>query len=386
MDPADPRDAPRQPWRLGARGDRWLDAGIVLVLLLPAPLYLFGYPVVSAGLVAAQAVPLWWRRRHPDAVFAAVAAASALQALLIDTPLHTQVAFPVALYSVARYSSARAGLVAAGVGLAAAAVASADWIVGFDGDLTVRNFLSYFLTVCAFVVTAWALGTLGRTRRAYVDALVERGDRIRHEAEQQVALAASDERARIAREMHDVVAHGLTVIVVQADGARYAAARDPEVATETLARIAGTGREALTDMRQLLGLLRSDEASARSPLPGLDDLPALVREGEVVDADLRGLDRPVPVAVGLTTYRLVQEALTNVRKHAGPGAHAQVAVRVDATTVVVEVVDDGRGAAAEDAGGLGLVGMRERVDVHGGTLVTGPRPGGGFGVRATIPL
>ena len=154
------------------------------------------------------------------------------------------------------------------VGLAAAAVASADWIVGFDGDLTVRNFLSYFLTVCAFVVTAWALGTLGRTRRAYVDALVERGDRIRHEAEQQVALAASDERARIAREMHDVVAHGLSVIVVQADGARYAAARDPEVATETLAPIAGTGREALTDMRRLLGLLRSDEASARSPLPG----------------------------------------------------------------------------------------------------------------------
>lgn len=376
------RDDVRQPWRLGAAGKRWFDVALVAVLVLPAPLYLLVDMPAGAFLVVLQAGPLLWRRTHPVAVFAAVAAASALQVPLMDTPIHTQLAFPVAVYSAARFSTGAQGLLALAVGELAAVVSSVDWIVGYDGALTPRTFLPYFLTSSAFVVTGWALGTLGRTRAAYVDALVERGERIRHEAEQQVALAASDERARIAREMHDVVAHGLTVMVVQADGARYAAQHDPGVATETLARIAATGREALTDMRQLLGLLRADEATGRSPLPGLADLPGLLAD---TDAELTGIDREVPVAVGLTAYRVTQEALTNVRKHAGPGARARVWVRVE-DDLLVEVVDDGRGAAAPDGGGHGLVGMRERVDVHGGTLVTGPRPGGGYGVRATIPL
>ena len=365
-----------------------MDVALVVLLVVPAPLYAVAGEPAGVLLVPLQAVPLLWRRTHPDLVLAAVVAASALQVPLTAYPIHTQVAFPVAVYSAARFSTATAGWVALAVGEVAAAVAAADWIVGLGGDLQPKAYGSYVLTVSAFVVTAWALGTLGRTRAAYVDALVERGERIARDAEQRVALAAADERARIAREMHDVVAHGLSVIVVQADGARYAAQHDPRVAVDALERIAGTGREALTDMRQLLGLLRADD-TGRAPLPGLADLAALVDDEPTADGDLTGLERPVPTAVGLTAYRVVQEALTNVRKHAGPGARARVAVTVK-DEVAIEVVDDGRGAATPgglgEPAGHGLVGMRERLDVHGGTLVAGPRPGGGFGVRATIPL
>ncbi|MFB9311456.1 sensor histidine kinase [Nocardioides plantarum] len=383
-----PPDGVLQPWRLGARGERWLDIGIVVSLLLFAPLYLIAGVRLALPLAVLQLAPLLWRRTHPGRAFAGVALASALQVVLLDTPIHSQVAFPIAVYSLARFGDQRSGLVALAVGECAAVVASVDWITGFDGDLTVRTFLPYFLTMSAFVVTAWALGTLGRTRAAYVAALVDRAERIRVEAEQQVTLAAVSERARIAREMHDVVAHGLTVMVVQADGARYAAARDPRVATETLERIAATGREALTDMRQLLGLLRADEMTGRHPLPGLVDLPALLDDAEThgtVERDLQGLDREVPTAVALTTYRVVQEALTNVRKHAGPHARTHVAVAVT-DRVAIDVVDDGRGAASPPSGGHGLTGMRERLDVHGGTLTVGPRTGGGFTVSATIPL
>ncbi len=384
-------DGVRQPWRLGPRGERWFDVALVVVLLLPAPLYVVVGHHAWALLTVLQVVPLLWRRTRPGAVFAAVALASALQVPLLDTPIHAQAAFPVAVYSAARFSTRWTGLVVLAVGEVAAVVATADWTSAFDPEPTVRAALPYVLTLSAFVVTAWALGTLGRTRAAYVAALLDRGERIRLEAEQQVALAAAAERARIAREMHDVVAHGLTVMVVQADGARYAAAHDPGVAATTLERIAATGREALTDMRQLLGLLRSEETVGRNPLPGLADLTGLLDEAAAhrdVTTDLQGLEQSVPTAVGLTTYRVVQEALTNVRKHAGPGATARVTVVVD-DAVSIEVVDDGRGAAAPTApGGVGhgLLGMRERVDVHGGTLRTGPRPGGGFAVSARIPL
>lgn len=373
-------------WRLGPRGQRCFDAllaGTIVLLTLSAPLSGVG----TVGTIAAfgQAVPLFWRRHHPDAVFAVVAVASALQALTVETPLVSQLAFPVAVYSVARFSSLVRGLVAMGVGLCAAVVSAVVWIRGFDGEVTGGNVLAYAITTGTIVVTAWALGALARTRRAYVDALVERGERLEREAAQQVALAASDERARIAREMHDVVAHGLSMIVVQADGARYAARRDPEVATTALEAIAATGRESLTEMRRMLGLLRSGEGTELRPQPGLADLAGLV-VGEDVEAVLPDPATPVPDGTALTAYRVVQEALTNVRRHAGPGARVQVRVSV-ADEVAVLVEDDGRGAAAANDGhGLGLAGMRERVAVHGGTVEAGPRAGGGWRVAARIPL
>lgn len=392
----DPLHAPRQPWRLAARGQRWFDRALVAVLLLPVPLMgLSGLSGRTVAFTLVELLPLLWRRTHPVAAFAAVAVASAAQAVLLDTPTWGQVAFPVATYSVARYARPAASWVALAVGLCGAFAATWSWLAPLpDGQRS--GAVSYVVTIAVIEIAAWALGTLGRTREAYVAALVERSERIEHEAAQRVALAATEERTRIAREMHDVVAHGLSVIVVQADGGRYAAEHDPAVATRTLETVAATGREALTEMRRLLGLLRTDGATGTRPQPHLDDIAVLVAEaqevartagdGTRIEAHLPPPGRPVPPGVALTAYRVVQEALSNVRKHAGPGVTVRIEVSVG-TAVEVVVEDDGRGAASLDDGrGLGLVGMRERVEVHDGELCAGPRPGGGFRVSARLPL
>jgi len=382
-------DPERAPWRLTERQRGWFDVALALGLLLPVPLLGVSVGLASAAFALLEVAPLAWRRHRPVAVFAAVAAASALQAVLLDEPTWGQVAFPVATYSIARYSRWLPAAVALGVGFCGAAVASYVWMSGY-GDLGVRAYLAYVFFIGAIVATAWALGSLGRTRAAYVATLVERAEQIRREAEQQVELAATEERARIAREMHDVVAHGLSVIVVQADGARYAAAQDPAVAARTLETVAATGREALTEMRRMLGLLRSGDGAELRPQPRLADLGLLVEESRAAGMRLAArvpADLPdVPDGVALTAYRVAQEALSNVRKHAGPGVRTSLELRVGEMVEVV-VEDDGRGASAVDDGrGLGLVGMRERVAVHGGSVVAGPRAGGGFRVCARVPL
>jgi signal transduction histidine kinase len=375
----------RLPWRLGPRGKRWFDRVLAAGLLLPVLFFpLAGYDWTWTLLGLAQLTPLFWRRAHAVPVFLAVAGAHAVQAVLLDHTLYSQVALPVALYSVARFSTARAGIGALAVSLVGAVIAAFRWLVGYLGEVTAWGFWAYWMPTTAIVLTAWALGTLGRVRRAYIDGLVERGQRIEREAAQQAELAARDERARIAREMHDVVAHGLTVMVVQADGARYAAAQDPAVAERTLEAISATGRGALADMRRLLGLLRSDDTGT-APAPRLTEIADLVTEVPGVASDLRDLDAEVSPGVALTAYRVVQESLTNVRKHAGPDARARVSVLVT-DDVRITVEDDGRGAAApDDDRGHGLRGMRERVAVHDGELEAGPRPGGGFRVTARIP-
>jgi signal transduction histidine kinase len=378
----------RQPWRLGPRGEIWFDLGLTAFLLLPVPVYLF-VDAAAGVLMLAQIAPLALRRRHPVAVFAVIAAASGVQALALDEPLWSQVAFPIAVYSVARYAAPAWGFAAVTVGLAGAVVASVDWLRGFGPEaLTPSAVTAYVASIATMVVAAWALGALGRTRQAYVDALVERGERLEREAAQQAELAAVEERNRIAREMHDVVAHGLTTIVVQADGARHAGAHDPATATTALGTIAGTGREALAELRRMLGLLRSEDAT-RHPQPRLPDLTSLIEDARAAGTEVRAdLPEPLPAVsdgVALTAYRIVQEALSNVRKHAGPGAVAEVRMGAD-PDLTVEVVDDGRGAAASyDGRGLGLTGMAERVAAHGGELEVGARQGGGFRVCARIP-
>jgi signal transduction histidine kinase len=386
---------PALRWQLGARGRRWFDVLLVLVLLLPTLRYAAIHRPLPGALSVLEILPLTIRRPRPVETFAAVAVVTGAQALLLDIPTWGQVAFPVATYSLARFAGGRLAQLGLGVGLVASVVASVVWLAGYDAHTLRSSLVPYFLTISAIVVTSWTLGTLGRTREAYVDAVLERGERIEREAAHRIELAASEERARIAREMHDVVAHGLSVIVVQADGARYAAERDPAVATATLATVSETGRAALTEMRRLLGLLRSGDATGLGPQPGLAEVKSLVDEaraaGTEVEADLTAGD-DVPDGAALTAYRVVQEALSNVRKHAGPGAAARVRVAVRGDHLVVEIADDGRGAASatspdhEHGPGLGLLGMRERVSVHDGTLETGPRPGGGFAVRARIPL
>lgn len=380
----------RQPWRLSERGERWLDRGLAGFLVAPL---LFGYPLdaftldyLVLGLI--QTVPLFWRRHHPVAVAMVVAAGSLAQLPLTELPFWGQLAAPVAIYSVARFSTARWGYAVLALGLLGSALGPLDW---FEDFLVSRSaVISYIFTVAAIVFASWALGTLRRTRAAYVVSLVERGERLEREAVQQAQLAAQDERARIAREMHDVVAHGLSVIVVQADGARYAAEKDPHVAAEALGTISETGRESLTEMRRMLGLLRAEGGSGTTPQPGLADLRYLVEEaqagGMALEADLPD---PLPAlsdGSALTVYRIAQEALTNVRKHAGPAATVRLALTHEAREVCLEVTDDGRGAASiNDGQGLGLVGMRERVAVHDGSFAAGPAPGGGFTVSARIP-
>ena len=380
----------QHPWRLGPRARRWLDLSVIggLVVLGTFGHLASGEPV-AAIFTAAELVPLLWRRTHAWGVFLAVATASALQAVVYHEPVVGQLAFPVAVYAVARWSPRWQGVAALLVGYAASLVAAIRWTLGFGGDITAGTIGPYAVTIGALVTTAWALGFAAQEREKYVASLVARAEQAERMAEREVELAARDERSRIAREMHDVVAHGLSVIVVQADGARYAAAKDPAVAVGTLETISAAGREALTEMRRLLGLLREGDTGV-APQPGLGDVRHLVEEartaGMRVTADLPDPVPEVPDGVALAAYRIVQEALTNVRKHAGPDA--SVEVRVTAGRVIaIDVRDDGRGAAAgADGRGLGLVGMRERAAVHGGTLEAGPAPGGGFAVSARLPL
>ena len=385
-----PTRTDQTPWRLGPRGQRWLDRLLVAGLLLLAVGHLLSEQVLSSVFTVLEVLPLLWRRRHAWGAFLAVALASAGQAVAVAEPTIGQLAFPIAVYSVARWSPRWQGITALLVAYCGAVVASARWMYGFGaGELTVANLVPYIVSIGAIVTAAWALGFAAQEREKYVASLVARAEQAERMAEREVELAARDERSRIAREMHDVVAHGLSVIVVQADGARYAAVKDPHVAVDTLETISTTGRGALTEMRRLLGLLRDGDTGV-APQPSLGDVRHLVDEarsaGTRVEADLPETMPDVSDGVGLAAYRIVQEALTNVRKHAGPAATVHVRVAVG-REVEVEVRDDGRGAAAESDGhGLGLVGMRERASVHGGTLGAGPAPGGGFAVSARLPV
>ena len=383
----------RAPWRPGPRLRLLLD--VVPVGLLALSVIVTGFAAgylewIVLGL--AQTLPLVFRRTRPVTVYAVVAAASAAQALSVDIPLVSQLAYPVALYNLARHRGPVAGGVGLLVGLAGAVVAAIAWTEGYRPDYVqprVSDYVPYAFTIGAIVVVAWALGTVSRVREAYVAAILEQGERRVVEAEQRVLLAAGSERARIAREMHDVVAHGLSVIVVQADGARYAAAKDPDVAVRTLETVAATGRASLSDMRRLLGLLRTGEEAERAPQPGLRDLPDLIdlarRSGTRVTAQLPPDDVALPEGEGLTVYRIVQEALTNVRKHAGPDASVAITVHAG-DEVDVTVSDTGTGgrplSPGEDERGLGLLGMGERVAVHGGEVTAGPGVDGGWVVRA----
>ncbi|MFI5626681.1 sensor histidine kinase [Nocardioides sp. NPDC051685] len=403
-----------RPWRLGPRGRWWFDVLLAGTLFLIIPFYavqvlLDGNAardvdstshVADLVLVVLQLVPLLWRRRHPVIVYAIVAGACGLQVLLIDYPLVSQVSFPIAVYSVARYARPRWGLAALAVGLLGSVLGTHDWLSAVDAatngavqdDINWSTYVPVVLSLATFPVAAWALGALARTRAAYVESLIQRNEQLRREAEQRAELGATQERARIAREMHDVVAHGLSVIVVQADGARYAAEQDPALAPKALETVAQTARAALAEMRQLLGLLRDGDALTR-PQPRLGDIATLVEEtragGMQLAATLPEPGLAVPEGVALTAFRVVQESLSNVRKHAGPGAAATVTVTAVGDSLEIEVTDDGRGAAADatgESGGLGLVGMQERISAHNGTLETGPATGGGFRVYARMPL
>ena len=236
---------------------------------------------------------------------------------------------------------------------------------------------SDYVFTAAVCGVAWLAGYA--LRRRHVQAA----------ADHRAALAA--ERARIARELHDIVAHGLSVIAIQSDAAEQALARDPALVGEPLRAIRATAQDALAEMRRLVGLLRVDDDSGPlQPQPGVRQLDVLTEEvraaGVRVELDLAGEATALPPGLDLVVYRIVQEALTNVGRHAGPAATVRVSARVGERDVRVEVVDDGTPAEPPRAGGHGLLGLRERVTLYGGDFEAGPLPGGGFHVRASLPV
>lgn len=343
-----------------------------------------GLPAAVA-LTAALALPLVWRRRAPVTVFGAVAAAAFVQ-WLTDVQLPADIALLVALYTVAATADRRATLAAAAVAEAGALLACLRWAT--DGA-----FLTPFVAVTATVVAAAVLGLNVRTTRAYLAALEERAAHLEHQQDQQARLAVAEERTRITREMHDIVTHNLSVMVALTDAARYAQHRSPDRATAAMLQISETGRQALTDMRRTLGILRTDEPDAqRHPLPGIAQLETLADQmgaaGLPTRVEVEGSHSHVPATAQLTVYRLVQEALTNTFKHTPAGTRATVRIRCSAGTVTVDVTDSGPcppppGAAPS---GHGIPGMRERSAAYGGTLEAGPLPGGGWGVRTRLFL
>ncbi|MFJ9079089.1 sensor histidine kinase [Streptomyces sp. NPDC102278] len=305
----------------------------------------------------------------------------------------------IILYTVAASAdvSRRLSRAAFGIGLTASPLYFLRFHV--DRGATTDNVIGTLFAVVPFAL-AWVLGDSVRTRRAYYAQLVERNQRLEKEREAQAKAAVTTERARIARELHDVVAHNVSVMVVQADGAAYVMDVAPEQAKEALQTISGTGRQALAEMRRLLGVLRTGEPQESEdyvPQPDVEQIEVLVEQvraaGLTVDFEVEGSPRRLPSGVELTAYRIVQEALTNTRKHGGPEASASVRLVYFDDGLGLLVEDDGRGAAHElyedggaDGAGHGLIGMRERIGMVGGTLDAGPRPGGGFRISALLPL
>jgi signal transduction histidine kinase len=352
---------------------------------LPRGRFALGY-----GLVLLHTLPLAGRRRFPGAVLALVVASGLAGAALGLPPFFEGPAILVAVYSVAAYGRrwvSLAGLAVAELGLAALQLTPFEF-AEIEGLAPVGSM--------GILAAAWLLGHFAHNYRAYAAGLEERTAELERAREELARRAVTEERLRLARELHDVVAHAMSVIAVQSGvGAHVADSRPGEVG-KALAAIETTSRAALTELRRLLGVLRQDgdPQASLAPVPGLANLDVLLAEmaeaGLAVRLRVEGAPAPLPAGVDLSAYRIVQEALTNVVKHAGP-ARARVVVGYRDQDVTVEVTDDGRGAvnSASDGRvgtGHGLIGMRERVQVFGGDLQTGPRPGGGFRVAARLPL
>ncbi|WP_328449752.1 sensor histidine kinase [Streptomyces sp. NBC_00386] len=336
------------------------------------------------------------RRRMPEKMLI-LAVAAGLAQLVLDVPSAAEdFAMLVIIYTVAADGARWASRLALIGGLCAGTLSQLRWPTEASGPGGV--FMAIFQTV-PFAL-AWVLGDSIRTRRAYFAQLEERAARLEKEREAQAKVAVAAERARIARELHDVVAHNVSVMVVQADGAAYVMDTAPDQARKALETISGTGRQALAEMRRLLGVLRTgehQEGGEYVPQPDVEQLDDLIEQcrtsGLPVDFKVEGTPRPLPSGVELTAYRIVQEALTNTRKHGGPNAGASVRLVYFDDGLGLLVEDDGKGAPHElyeeggaDGQGHGLIGMRERVGMVGGTLDAGPRPGGGFRISALLPL
>jgi signal transduction histidine kinase len=389
------RTTARSELRLGSlrwnqdRADALMAVALATLAICTVTFYYHRLDLVSGPLLLLQTLPVAVRRRDPLRVLYVTGSAITVYSLLGYPESNGFLGVFVAFYTVAAHEPRRIATLAAiitagGVLVSFAAYAAFQPSQGWTEDLT-GAFLSFAL--------AWLIGDNLRVRRAYTRELEERAVQLEREHEEQAALAVSQERARIARELHDVVAHHVSVMVVQAAAARRVAATDPAAALEAIGAVETAGRTALAEMRRMLDVLRTDEAGV-GPQPGLADLDRLVEQvreaGLPVQLAIEGSPHILPVGMDLAAYRIVQEALTNAVKHAGK-ATARVTVRYLLRELELDVVDDGRGAAAPllagkvDGAGQGLVGMRERVALYGGEIQTGPVFPGGYRVHVRLP-
>jgi signal transduction histidine kinase len=344
----------------------------------------------SYGFVLAQTLPLALRRMRPIPVLAIVVGAFFFDRMLDYPSSIASVGVPFAFHSLGSQLSRRRSL-QIGIPFAAFLVAFTSMGVYYSESVD----WSTVVVIGILTLAPLLLGREVNERRRYLTELEERADRLELEREEKARAAVREERARIARELHDVVAHEMTVMTVQAAGARRVLNSNPAQAAEALTAIESAGHDALTEMRRLLGLLRQDQDDgALGPQPGLGRLETLVEQmeeaGLPVELEIEGEVAALPAGIDLNAYRIIQESLTNSLKHGGPNTRASVFVRYQPKNLVVEVADDGRGAAgalgSNNGAGHGLVGMQERAAMLGGTLRAGPRPGGGFIVKAVIPM
>lgn len=362
------------------------------------PLFMPQAVTIDKIFVGLVTIPLIVRRRLPRTSFVLILISATVQSWALRPIGMHDAGLLFSLYSVVGFTNRRTGLVAAAlVAIPTLSGALNDWWNFIDVSLVRHPGLATRICTTAGMVALGALAWVGgegyRASRLLQDALVDRTARLERERAQQARLAASAERARIAREMHDVIAHGLSVMIAQADGGAYVIDQDPREAKSALEQISATGRDSLTQMRGLLGLLRTgegDDDQRSAPQPGLAELPRLIdearRAGLKVSLQYSGTDKPVARMLGLTVYRLVQESLTNARKHGGDRVEVAVDRRPEGVDlrVINDLAQEGKRLQTGPEPGHGLQGMQERVAAVGGQLTTGPADGG-FLVHAWLP-
>ena len=371
--------------------------------MLAVPLFISGLGIaivyrqfLMIPLTLGLAVPIVFRRAYPTAAFGTAVVAGGLQVAIGNRHVPADLAILVLLYTLAAYTDRRRSVTGLAICLLGSLIALIAWRSPIHpiGLTSLDMVLVGMIAPGGAALVAWVLGDSMRYRRAYYASLEERAAQLERDRDAQTQIAAAAERARIARELHDVIAHNVSVMVVQADGAAYALGHDPGRAREALAAISATGRQALTEMRVLLGVLRrADRAdqAVLAPQPGIAQLDELLDQaraaGLPVSCAIEGEPRQLPTGTALAAYRIVQESLTNTRKHAGPRASASVVLRYTDDAVELVITDDGLGTMAPgDGAGIGLTGMHERAAMYGGSVLARPRHGGGFVVTARLPI
>lgn len=367
---------------------RYAIDALVIALAVFAQLEIFVGEAAGPKLLLVPAallftLPLFLRRRFPFGVLVVVMGTVAVESFFAPEAVKhfTEVVPVLAIGSVAAYGDRKQAIAGLAVAFGAVVAIGSNDPNGGVGEVT------WHMTIAG---AAWVVGLVFNRRARQAAELEERANRLEREREERARAAVAEERAQIARELHDVVAHSVSVMVVQAGAVRRLLEPHQERQRQALLAVEQAGREALAEMRRMLGLIRKEpEALALAPQPSLRHLDRLIEQmreaGLPVEVRVEGERVPLPPGVDLSAYRIVQEGLTNTLKHAGP-ARAEVVVRYEEDAVELEIVDDGRGTAGGDGQGHGLAGMRERVSLYGGELESGPRPEGGFRVRVHLPV